>query len=154
MAGWYEDNARSIGQFVLAAQPTVDAPLLIGAVVFGIGWGLSGYCPGPALVSIATLSSPVPIFVASVGVGLHLGKRFIPPSPRGKQRKGVTTCSSSGETDHLNGSRTTGAPFVAGRRRFGPDAHAGHRSEPNGTSPWPQMRGAVVRRSRVRRVRP
>ena len=53
------------GQPILARQnflPTktqLDAPLLLGAGLFGIGWGLVGLCPGPALESLATLSPGV-----------------------------------------------------------------------------------------------
>lgn len=39
--------------FALPSARAVDRPLLAGAVLFGIGWGLSGYCPGPALVALA-----------------------------------------------------------------------------------------------------
>lgn len=42
-------------QFHLPPRAGVDAPLVAGAALFGVGWGLSGYCPGPALVSLVTL---------------------------------------------------------------------------------------------------
>jgi hypothetical protein len=44
----------------------VDARLALGAILFGAGWGLGGYCPGPALVSLATLGPPVLLFVAGM----------------------------------------------------------------------------------------
>ncbi len=50
----------------------IDAPLVFGAVLFGIGWGLVGLCPGPALVDLATLSSRVIAFVAAMGAGMIL----------------------------------------------------------------------------------
>jgi uncharacterized membrane protein YedE/YeeE len=64
---------------VLAAQslwPTrtnVDPPLVIGAILFGLGWGLVGLCPGPALENLATLSPRVIAFVIAMacGMGLH-----------------------------------------------------------------------------------
>ncbi len=43
------------GQFHLPTAKRVDARLLLGAALFGVGWGIAGYCPGPALVSAATL---------------------------------------------------------------------------------------------------
>lgn len=50
---------------------TLDAPLIIGAALFGIGWGIGGYCPGPALTALSTLSADVFVFVAAmVGGGL------------------------------------------------------------------------------------
>lgn len=68
--------ARRRGAPVLAAQslwPTrsdIDTPLVGGAVSFGIGWGLVGLCPGPALVNLAGLSLPVIVFVAAMAVGM------------------------------------------------------------------------------------
>ena len=52
-------------------KKTLDAPLIIGAALFGIGWGIGGYCPGPALTALSTLSAEVLVFVAAmVGGGL------------------------------------------------------------------------------------
>jgi uncharacterized membrane protein YedE/YeeE len=68
--------ARRRGAPVLTAQslwPTrsdIDAPLVGGAVSFGIGWGLIGLCPGPALVNLAGLSLPVIVFVVAMAVGM------------------------------------------------------------------------------------
>jgi hypothetical protein len=58
--------------FSLPAKTAVDASLLGGAALFGVGWGLGGFCPGPAIVSIVTGATPVVAFVvamlASMGV--------------------------------------------------------------------------------------
>ena len=68
--------ARRRGAPVFATQslwPTrkdIDAPLVAGAVLFGIGWGLVGLCPGPALVNLAGLSLPVIVFVAAMAAGM------------------------------------------------------------------------------------
>ncbi|MBN8971570.1 MAG: YeeE/YedE family protein [Rhizobiales bacterium] len=48
----------------------IDAPLLAGAALFGIGWGLVGLCPGPAIVNLASFSLPVIIFVIAMAVGM------------------------------------------------------------------------------------
>lgn len=55
----------------------IDAPLLVGAALFGVGWGLVGFCPGPAIVSVATAAQPVLIFVACMGGGMALHKMLI-----------------------------------------------------------------------------
>src|SRR5438067_13625904 len=46
-------------QYFWPGKSDIDAPLLLGAGLFGIGWGLVGLCPGPALESLATLSPGV-----------------------------------------------------------------------------------------------
>src|SRR3954452_9839914 len=50
----------------------IDAPLVFGAALFGIGWGLVGLCPGPALESLATLSPGVIVFVVAMAAGMAL----------------------------------------------------------------------------------
>jgi uncharacterized protein len=59
----------------LSVWPTknhIDRPLVVGAALFGIGWGLVGLCPGPALESLATLSPGVIAFVAAMAAGMIL----------------------------------------------------------------------------------
>jgi uncharacterized protein len=56
-----------------ASWPTrndIDPPLVAGAILFGIGWGLVGICPGPALVNLAGLSLPIVVFVVAMIVGM------------------------------------------------------------------------------------
>jgi len=48
----------------------IDRPLVIGSALFGIGWGLVGLCPGPALESLATLSPDVLVFVTAMAAGM------------------------------------------------------------------------------------
>jgi uncharacterized protein len=48
----------------------IDRPLLSGAVLFGVGWGLIGLCPGPAIVNLSTLSLPVIVFVIAMATGM------------------------------------------------------------------------------------
>ncbi|HET7887282.1 MAG TPA: DUF6691 family protein [Bradyrhizobium sp.] len=57
-------------QFSWPTRGDIDAPLLAGSVLFGIGWGLSGICPGPALVNLAGLSTPILVFVAAMVLGM------------------------------------------------------------------------------------
>ena len=68
--------ARRRGAPLLASSfqwPTrrdIDGPLVVGAVLFGVGWGLVGICPGPALVNLAGLSLPVIVFVGAMVIGM------------------------------------------------------------------------------------
>ena len=62
--------------FTLPTARSVDGPLLLGAALFGIGWGLAGYCPGPALASLTSALPGVLAFVAAMGLGLGLVKAW------------------------------------------------------------------------------
>jgi uncharacterized protein len=70
--------ARRRGQPLFAAQSLwpsktdIDRPLVVGAMLFGAGWGLVGLCPGPALENIATLSPRVFVFVVAMAAGMLL----------------------------------------------------------------------------------
>lgn len=57
-------------EFHLPGKKQVTGPLVIGSAIFGAGWGLAGYCPGPALVSLATLEYRILLFVISMIVGM------------------------------------------------------------------------------------
>ncbi|MBS0507647.1 MAG: hypothetical protein JSR53_09735 [Proteobacteria bacterium] len=50
----------------------VNRRLLTGAALFGVGWGLSGFCPGPALMNLATLNPEVWLFVVAMLAGMLL----------------------------------------------------------------------------------
>lgn len=54
----------------------VDAPLVIGALMFGVGWGLVGFCPGPAVAAIAAGLREVFIFFAAMIAGMALFQAF------------------------------------------------------------------------------
>jgi len=62
--------------FEIPTNSAIDPPLLAGAVIFGTGWGLAGYCPGPALASLSFGSPEPPIFVAAFIVGNYLAIRW------------------------------------------------------------------------------
>ncbi|WGR95796.1 YeeE/YedE family protein [Bradyrhizobium sp. ISRA443] len=57
-------------RFLWPDRSDIDAPLVTGAVLFGIGWGLVGICPGPALVNLAGLTLPIVVFVVAMVVGM------------------------------------------------------------------------------------
>ncbi len=59
-------------QFSVPKRTDLDAQLIFGAIIFGAGWGLGGFCPGPAITSLASGSLPVVAFVASMAAGIYL----------------------------------------------------------------------------------
>ncbi len=91
--------APLMGQrFQLPTRREIDRPLVLGAALFGIGWGMVGFCPGPALASIVTSNESVLIFVLAMGVGMYAfevldvrfsmepdgGAGILPHQPEGK----------------------------------------------------------------------
>jgi uncharacterized membrane protein YedE/YeeE len=58
--------------FLPLPPPQIDRPLVIGAAVFGIGWGLSGLCPGPAIADLGIIPSSVILFVLAMLAGSWL----------------------------------------------------------------------------------
>lgn len=62
--------------FSLPTASAIDTPLIAGAAIFGIGWGLSGYCPGPALTSLASGRNEVIAFVAAMLLGMIAVRRI------------------------------------------------------------------------------
>ncbi len=60
--------------FHVPTRKDIDRPLVLGAVLFGIGWGLSGFCPGPSLTAIFMGSEGIFYFLPSMIVGLVVSK--------------------------------------------------------------------------------
>jgi uncharacterized membrane protein YedE/YeeE len=59
-------------KFALPTRSDLNAKLILGAAIFGAGWGLGGFCPGPALTSLTCGAMPVLIFVVAMGLGMYL----------------------------------------------------------------------------------
>ena len=66
--------------FHLPTRNDIDARLVAGAAIFGIGWGLGGLCPGPAVTSLPFATSGVLVFVPAMLVGMSLAKLTALPS--------------------------------------------------------------------------
>ena len=60
--------------FSLPTKTHIDGRLLLGAAIFGVGWGLGGYCPGPALTALPLLAEGTLVFVPAMLVGLFLAR--------------------------------------------------------------------------------
>jgi uncharacterized protein len=57
-------------EFHLPQKTAVDKPLLIGAAIFGVGWGLYGYCPGPVLAALVYGDLKTLVFVLAMVLGM------------------------------------------------------------------------------------
>jgi uncharacterized membrane protein YedE/YeeE len=63
-------------EFHITAKTQLDKPLLIGAALFGIGWGMTGYCPGPAFASLALGNQEALYMVLSIYAGFSAASFF------------------------------------------------------------------------------
>ena len=61
-------------EFHLPTRRSLDARLIFGATLFGIGWGLGGYCPGPAITSLASGLADPAVFVVALIAGSQLAR--------------------------------------------------------------------------------
>jgi uncharacterized protein len=64
-------------QFALPTRQDIDKKLIIGSVLFGIGWALAGYCPGPALASVFTGGIDAIAFVGAMLGGMFIAKKWL-----------------------------------------------------------------------------
>ena len=62
--------------FALPTTNTLDGRLLSGAALFGIGWGIYGYCPGPAIAALSYLNVDTAIFVIAMLVGMAISDKL------------------------------------------------------------------------------
>ena len=67
------------GSFQITTRKDLDRSLIIGALLFGSGWGLGGYCPGPAITSLGSGSLNAMLFVIAMGIGMLVADRVISP---------------------------------------------------------------------------
>ena len=75
--------------FSIPTRRDVDGRLLTGAAIFGIGWGLVGYCPGPAIVSLAMGTAPVVAFLIAMLAGMAIADVLVSWRP-GAATSGLT----------------------------------------------------------------
>lgn len=71
---WIMRRSRPLlgGSFVVPSRTDLDLPLFAGAVLFGAGWGLAGFCPGPALVAVGAAVPEACIFAGAMMAGMWL----------------------------------------------------------------------------------
>jgi hypothetical protein len=101
-------NRRSLRGVALRTAPRakLDRRLLLGSAVFGIGWGLSGICPGPGVILLASGVSGSSIFAVSLVVGIYAADSFAASGSR-----------SAGPVDELGATTNIGKPDISRERR-------------------------------------
>lgn len=70
--------------FHIPSTRSIDATLIGGAAIFGIGWGLVGLCPGPAIAALALRPFPALLFVLAMFAGALVHRFAFPPAPTAK----------------------------------------------------------------------
>jgi uncharacterized membrane protein YedE/YeeE len=87
---WVLRRPRPLAAAAFPSPPPrrLDAPVAIGAAIFGVGWGLSGYCPGPAFTSLAAGAWQTGLFVAAMAAGMFLHRLL----PAKAQQQSDPTC--------------------------------------------------------------
>lgn len=76
-------RARSVlgATLQIPQSRVIDKRLILGSLAFGAGWGLAGFCPGPALVSVASGAAEALVFVAAMLAGMALFEYFLRQKP-------------------------------------------------------------------------
>lgn len=72
---WHRPRPALDDRFHLPENSAIDRRLVIGAAIFGIGWGLGGYCPGPAFTGLGLLAPGTIVFVPAMLVGMWIARQ-------------------------------------------------------------------------------
>lgn len=75
-----QPRPRLAERFQWPTSRHIDARLIGGAALFGVGWGIAGYCPGPALASLGAGAPALLVLVACMVAGWWLAARLLPPA--------------------------------------------------------------------------
>ncbi|MEI6183431.1 MAG: YeeE/YedE family protein [Polynucleobacter sp.] len=80
LAGFYVVSKRTHaffgGALHIPTRRDITKPLLIGSLIFGAGWGIAGFCPGPAVVALGAGHLKAFVFVAAMLAGMEICERF------------------------------------------------------------------------------
>jgi hypothetical protein len=80
LAGFYvvskKTGAFFGGALHIPTRKDITKPLIVGSLVFGAGWGIAGFCPGPALVALGSGHLKALVFVLAMLIGMEICERF------------------------------------------------------------------------------
>ena len=79
---WTQEKPAFAERFQVPGNRQIDTRLAIGAVLFGIGWGLVGLCPGPAISALSFGGAPIFVFLAAMGAGMATFEVYDRVTPR------------------------------------------------------------------------
>lgn len=71
-----QKHPRFASTFSIPTRTDIDAPLIIGPILFGLGWGIVGLCPGPALAAITAAPNTTWVFFVSMLAGMYALKLY------------------------------------------------------------------------------
>jgi len=71
---WRRPHPLLADRFALPTRTDIDRPLIAGAATFGLGWGLAGFCPGPAIAALGVRPVDAGVFVAAMLAGMAIGR--------------------------------------------------------------------------------
>jgi len=71
-------------KFSLPTAKAIEARVVLGSALFGVGWGLSGFCPGPAITSLPLLAKGTLLFVPAMLIGIGLARLSLQARSSGK----------------------------------------------------------------------
>ncbi len=63
-------------KFYLAAKKEIDRPLVIGAALFGVGWGIAGYCPGPIVAGLGLVNPESVSVIGAIFLGILVHRHW------------------------------------------------------------------------------
>ena len=79
---WTQEKPIFAKRFQVPGNRQIDTRLAIGAIMFGIGWGLVGLCPGPAISALSFGGAPIFVFLAAMGAGMATFEVYDRMTPR------------------------------------------------------------------------
>jgi uncharacterized protein len=80
--------------FILTQRTKIDRQLVAGAAIFGVGWGLSGFCPGPSIADLGLVPGDVWPFAAAMFIGSWIAGQVLEWTEPSSRRSGTTAASS------------------------------------------------------------
>lgn len=88
---WRRRTPLLMERFEIPSATAIDRRLVAGAAIFGIGWGIGGFCPGPALTSLSLAAPGTLVFVPAMLTGMWIGFRARSTGLLDWKRKGSTS---------------------------------------------------------------